>query len=80
MEKPSNRKILRRFPERIKKNKVVGKKKRLSFHKIKTDTTMAMAAQEEVEKLCFLMTAREKTEKVKHNCVCATVKHYEHLI
>jgi hypothetical protein len=41
MEKSSNRKILRRFPERIKKNKVVGKKKRLSFHKIKTDTTMA---------------------------------------
>jgi hypothetical protein len=61
MEKPSNRKILRRFPERIKKNKVVGKKKkRLSFHKIKTDTTIA--AQEEVEFFFFNDSEREDTK------------------
>jgi hypothetical protein len=63
MEKSSNRKILRRFPERIKKNKVVGKKKRLSFHKIKTDTTMAMAAQEEVEKFFFFNDSEREDTK-----------------
>jgi hypothetical protein len=40
----------------------------LSFHKIKTDTTIA--AQEEVE-FFFLMTVREKKQKVKHNCGAA---------